>query len=197
MTAGVLLAERLAILDEIHDEIAHDLAVAAIHLGLLDPDGCRHAADAQRVAGANCRRALDAVRLTRAKLGADPAALDPEAVPRDLGHLRALGAASGARVEVEAPLPPAVRLRAGMLLTAARVAEAFLRLSAGRGAMVSVGTRGPTLVVEVRSSLPAAAWAGRAADLDRVRERMRFFDGSLRAEEHGKGSRAVAALPLL
>jgi hypothetical protein len=194
----VRLTERLAILDEIHDEIAHDLALASIHLALLDPGERHHADDAQRVAGASCRRALHAVRRARARTGAHPAArFDPEAVPRDLGHLAALAAACGATAEVETPLPPPGRLEAGLLLTAARVAEAFLRLTAGCAATVSVRTAPRLLVVDVRSSLPAGAWSRAAPDLDRVRERTRFFDGSLRAEARGAGSRAVAELPLL
>ncbi len=192
----VRLAERLAIVDEVHDDVAHGLAIAAIHLGLLDPDGRGRAAGAPGVAQVGCQRALDGLR--RARRMAVPDARpseDPEAVAADLGHLEALATDAGARAAVATPQPAAAELEPGVLVTTARIAEAFLRITERHGAILTVSCAGGSVCVEVTSALAPGAWVAPHPDVERVRERVRWFDGRLTSAPHGAGSRAVAQLP--
>ncbi len=188
-----LLAERLAIVDEIHNDVAHALAVASIHLGLLDPEGRGRAAGAPGVAQVACQRALEGVR--RARRMALAQGEDPESVGPDLAHLEQLAGECDATVVVAPALPAGEALAAGVLLTVSRIAEAFLRITAHHGATVRVGCTARTLRVEADCELPPEEWVRRQPDVDRVRERMRWFDGRLTLTPSGGGTHAVAELP--
>jgi signal transduction histidine kinase len=194
--ARTRLTERLAIVDELHDDIAHDLATASIHLGLLDPEGRGRAAGAPGVAQVACRRSLDGVRRARRRLRDGAGESDGLARTADeRPRLEALAAACGATLVPASEAPDRAAASAGLRLTAARIAEALLRVTAGRSAVVEIADRPDAVTVSAVSALPVEGWGLPDLDLTRVAERVRWFDGTFAVEPSALGSRATAELP--
>ena len=192
----VRVSERLAIVDEINDDAGHELAIAAIQMsfGRATPQS---ALEALEVGLAACQRSLEGMRRVRRMLGdAAGPPHDSEPVPEEVARLHVLADASGATLHVDRDLPGAAEFAVGLLLTVFRAVEALLRFTAGSGAEVEIRCDDRCLHVRVECEREAASWVRPDPDVERVRERLRWFDGRLHVEPTARGSRAAVALPL-
>jgi hypothetical protein len=82
-------------------------------------------------------------------------------------------------------------LAAGVLPTALQIAETLLRASAHRGAVAEISRYGCWLMVRIAADMHPHEWR-----VQRVRDRLAWFDGHLRVEPAGAGSRVTVALPM-
>jgi len=202
-------AERMRIARELHDVVAHSMAMinvqatAASVLLAEDPAGAAAAIQAIRGASKSGLRELRAIL----KVLRDVDGGGPETAVRDLRDIRALAdaaTAAGTPVTVVAdipadPLPPPVALAAYRI-----VQESLTNVvrHAGRAtATVTLRPDGGDLLVEiVDDGAPSAAFGdgdGAGAGLAGMRERATALGGTLEAGRRARGGFAVRArLPM-
>jgi signal transduction histidine kinase len=189
--------ERARIARELHDIVAHHVAVMVIQAGagrLGAPDGAARFAgigDAGREALAELERLVEL-------LGTD----DPR--PRDLETLLGQARAAGVRLDYT-PLPDGVRVTPELQAGAYRVVQEGLtnaiKHAAGSDILVRLGVDARALEVEVRDRGPAAASplaaSGAGLGLAGMRERVQALGGVLEAGPADAGGwRLRARLPL-
>jgi signal transduction histidine kinase len=200
-------AERMRIARELHDVVAHSMAMinvqatAAAMLLAEDPAGTAAAIQAIRGASKSGLRELRAIlKVLREADG-------PETAEPDLRDIQALADATSAAgtpvsVRVSAPLAP---LPPPVALAAYRIAQESLtnvvRHASGASVTVAVGQDGSDLLVEIVNDRAAAAATfgdGAGAGLAGMRERAAALGGTLTAGPRPEGGFAVRArLPLV
>jgi signal transduction histidine kinase len=202
--------ERVRVARELHDVVAHHMAVVSVQAGLAryvlrsDPDTAGAAIDT--VLGTSTE-ALDEMRrmLVLLRIGTDgePAAYDPApglpGLPELVDRVRAAGVAVELRITgAEQPLPP------GAQLCAYRMVQESLTnvLKHAPGASATVDLRyGPgELTVAVADDGPGVAESapGSGHGLVGMRERAELYGGTLAAGPRGAGGfevRLVLPLP--
>lgn len=114
-----------------------------------------------------------------------------ERLAEEVEHTRLVARDCGAVLRTGAALPERGALAAGVLPTALQIAETLLRASAHRGAVAEIGRYGCWLMVRIAADMHPHEWG-----VQRVRDRLRWFDGRLRVEFAEPGSRITVALPL-
>src|SRR5580693_3597891 len=203
-------AERMRIARELHDVVAHSMAMinvqasAAAVLLAEDPAGAAAAIQAIRGASKSGLRELRAIL----KVLRDVEGGGPETAVRDLRDIRALAdaaTAAGTPVTVVADIP-AVPLPPSVALAAYRIVQESLTnvvRHAGRAtATVTLRPDGGDLLIEiVDDGAPAAAafgdGDGAGAGLAGMRERAAALGGTLEAGPRARGGFAVRArLPM-
>jgi hypothetical protein len=97
----------------------------------------------------------------------------------------------GAVLRTGSALPERGALAAGVLPTALQITETLLRASAHRGAVAEIGRYGCWLMVRIAADMHPHEWR-----IQRVRDRLAWFDGRLRVEFAEPGSQVTVALPL-
>jgi signal transduction histidine kinase len=201
-----LAEERLRIARDLHDVLAHTIAVIAVQggnaLDALDHDQ-QAAREALGVIRTASRQALAELRATLGLLRADGSA-DPAAPQPDLSLVKELVAraeATGLRVDLRMPdlgeLSPVVEL------TAYRVVQEALtnvvRHAAARSVAVTVRRDGEALLVEVTDDGhgPGAGTGGAGLGLVGMRERAEALGGRVTTGPRPDGGyRVTATLPL-
>jgi signal transduction histidine kinase len=188
--------ERTRIARELHDIVAHHLAVMVIQAGA----GRLGAADAERRlagirdAGTEALAELDhLVELLQAD----------DARPRDVDALLAQARAAGVELDYT-PLPAGVDVAPEVRDGAYRVVQEGLtnamKHAAGSAVRVRLGVRAQELEVEVRDDGPVAhsplAASGARLGLTGMRERVEALGGDLEAGPANGGWRLHARLPL-
>jgi signal transduction histidine kinase len=201
-------AERMRIARELHDVVAHSMAminVQATAAGVLlaeDPAGAADAIQAIRGASKSGLRELRAI--LQVLRDADPAGAP--AVPPSLRVIQTLAdatTAAGSPVTVRAGAP-AVPLPPPVALAAYRIVQESLtnvvRHARGASAIVTAGQDGDELTIEIINDGAPGTTAfgdGSGAGLTGMRERASTLGGSLEAGPRAEGGFAVRArLPL-
>ena len=201
-------AERMRIARELHDVVAHSMAminVQATAAGVLlaeDPAGAADAIQAIRGASKSGLRELRAI--LQVLRDADPAG-GPAVTPslRDIQTLADATTAAGSPVTVRADAP-AVPLPPPVALAAYRIVQESLtnvvRHARGASAIVTAGQDGDELTIEIINDGARGTTAfgdGSGAGLTGMRERASTLGGSLEAGPRAEGGFAVRArLPL-
>jgi hypothetical protein len=195
---SVRLSEQLAIVDEINDDAAHELAVVAIQLSLLSSGRAQDVTSALQLAREASHRTLEAMRRVRRMLeDAVVVGPDRDRLRNDASRVRALARCTGSSLAIADDLPASSEAGAGLVLTAFRIAEAALRFTAHREAQIGITCDQRWIRITVVSALAASEWAEPHDEVERVRERVRWFDGHLVVDgAAGVGSRVCAELPL-
>lgn len=190
---------------ELHDVVAHGVAVMVVQAGAaqelvhVDPDHASRLLDAVQRTGeqsaAELRRMLDL-------LGGDPPGRDPQPRLTDLPDLIERVRGAGLFVALDSPMvvedvPP------GLQATAYRVVQEGLTnaLKHGSGSAVSVKVRSDSGVLAVtiddEGSFAAPTQAStRGHGLHGLRERVRLYGGTFQAGPRGSCWRVHASLPL-
>jgi signal transduction histidine kinase len=195
--------ERRRIAREMHDVVAHSVSVMVVQAGgarrILDRDPQRaveaaaHIEDAGRAALAEMRRLLGVLHHSDERA--------PQPTMRELGALVERTRAAGLPVSLNVEGEPQ-SLPAGMDLAAYRVVqEALTNAIKHAGAApteVTVRWEPEHLELEiVDNGAPAANGSGGGHGLVGMKERVRLYDGELRAgRREGGGFEVVARLPL-
>ena len=197
--------ERRSLAREVHDVVAHGIAVMVVQTGAAqellrtNPDRASRLLDAVQRSGeqsaAELRRMLDL-------LGGEPAAIDPQPRLADLADLVDRVRASGIDADLDVS-SAAVDVAPGLQVTAYRVVQESLTNAIKHGrrsaVTVKVSTNGDDLIVTVddqasdgRSSSPKTSGRG----LPGLQERVRPYGGVLQAGPQGSCWRVHAVLPL-
>ncbi|MBB4753337.1 sensor histidine kinase [Actinoplanes lobatus] len=209
--ARAVEAERLRIARELHDMVAHSIAVIAVQAGMgrrvidTQPAEARNALanieDTSRETAAALRRML--VSLRRSDGGSAPAPRDPAPGLADLDDLVTRSAQAGVEIRLRrhgdrAPLPPDIDLSAYRI-----VQEAVTNVirHAGTGHCdVGVQQDGRALTIEVTDDGPGTgvpAVAGSGNGLTGMRERVSLLGGEFASGPRpGGGFRIAATIPL-
>ncbi len=193
--------ERLAIARELHDVLAHSLAVIAIQSGVgrhvLDtqPDQAREALEAVEHTS---RSALDELRRVLGALRSDDVERVPTPGVADLGDLAARVSATGTPVEISVEGDPN-RLAPGLQLSLYRIAQEALtnvvKHAPGARARVDLRVDADEVRLEVTNTPSARTRpAGPPGHgLVGMRERASLYGGTLTAEPRVRGGFAVTA----
>ncbi len=193
--------ERARVARELHDIVAHHLAVIVVQAGagrMAAPEAPARAA--QRLAVISSAAAEAVGEMDRLL---DVLDTDPDDRDRALATLAERARAAGLHVELS-PLPDGVRLEPEVEATAHRIVQEgltnALKHAPGAGVRVRLALADGTLEVEVRDDgarTPATlAGAGAGAGLPGLRERVAAAGGTLVAEPYGRdGWRLLARLP--
>lgn len=195
-----VVEERLRIARDVHDLVAHNLAIVTVQAGaaanlLPDrPEAAREALDHVRAAGADV---LDELGTLLGVLRDDDTAPPTEPTPglTDLDRLLDSFAAAGLRVDHEAS-GSAVALSATVRATAYRVVQESLTNAArhGDGQARLTLTRTPGgLRIEVRNGCAPGRTAGTGHGLAGMRERVAAAGGTLTAGPAPSGEFVVEA----
>ena len=194
--------ERARVARELHDIVAHHLAVIVVQAGagrMAAPEAPGRAAE--RLAGIRSAAAEAVGELDRLL---DVLDADPDDRGRALGTLAERARAAGLDVELS-PLPDGVRLDPELEATAHRIVQEgltnALKHAPGARVRVRLAIADGTLELEVRDDgarAPATlAGAGAGAGLPGLRERVAGAGGTLVAEPFGRdGWRLLARLPV-
>jgi signal transduction histidine kinase len=203
-------AERLQIARELHDMVAHSIAIIAIQAGM----GSRVIATQPAEAGnalaaieatsrqtlAGLRQMLGALRRAEPRANSGPAPMHPAPGLADLDRLAATTLDAGVRVDVQwrgdlCPLPAEVNLSAFRI-----VQEAVTNVVRHAGAshcQVSIDCRDEELSIEVTDDGRGGVLAPTGYGITGMRERARLLGGQLTAGPRpGGGFRVAAKLPL-
>ena len=152
------------------------------------------AVDALDVALVACHRGLEGLRRVRRKLE-EGHEQGPEPAPEEVARLHVLAATSGATLTVADDLPAASELAAGLLLSVFRMTEALLRFGAGGGAAIAISWEGDRVRLRIGCGRRPDEWLRPDEHVERVRERVHWFDGRLLVEPADEGSRATIDVP--
>jgi signal transduction histidine kinase len=203
-------AERMRIARELHDVVAHSMAMinvqatAAAMLLAEDPAGAAAAIQAIRGASKSGLRELRAVLMVLRQADADDleaAAPDLSGIQTLAGATTAAGTATTVRVSAQAALPPLVALAAYRIVQESLTNA--VRHASGAAATVTVYQDGADLVVEVSNERAPAGSAsgpgdGAGAGLAGMRERAAALGGTLEAGPAAGGGFTVRArLPVV
>jgi signal transduction histidine kinase len=197
--------ERRRLARELHDVVAHGVAVMVVQAGAAqqlvhdDPDHASSLLDGVQRTGeqsaGELRRMLDL-------LGGEPPGLNPQPGLADLPELVARVQASGLHVDLDAP-PLPENVAPGLQVTAYRVVQEALTnaLKHGSRSAVSVNVRSDggflTLTIDDHVSpavVDRASTGGHG--LLGLQERVGLYGGSLQAGPRGSSWRVQASLPL-
>ncbi len=197
-------SERRRLARELHDVVAHGVAVMVVQAGAAqellsrDPERASALLDAVQHTGeqaaAELRRMLDL-------LGAARPELDPQPRLTDLPDLLARVRAAGLRAELDSP-ELADDVAPGLQSTAFRVVQESLTnaLKHGSRSAVRVHVRSDGVVLDVTVDDDDVRQANHAGPpghgLQGLRERVRLYGGSLQTGPHGSCWRVHARLPL-
>ncbi|WP_256725816.1 sensor histidine kinase [Streptomyces sp. IMTB 2501] len=206
--ARAVTAERLRIARELHDMVAHSVAIIAIQAGaaslVIDtqPAGARKALNAieatSRETLAGLRRML--VSLRQAEAGEDAANADAAAGLEAVERLAEMTADAGVRVEVawlgqRRPLPAEIDLAAFRIIQES-VTNAVRHSGAGH-CRVSVGFEDEELAIEVvddgHGPAHGNATRGTGFGISGMRERVALLNGRFSAGPGPEGGFRVAA----
>ncbi|GIE36185.1 two-component sensor histidine kinase [Actinoplanes italicus] len=209
--ARAVEAERLRIARELHDMVAHSIAVIAVQAGVgrrvigTQPDEARTALanieDTSRDTAAALRRMLGTLRRTDASAG--PAPRDPAPGLGDLDTLVARSAQAGVEVRVLrqgelSPLPPDIDLSAFRIVQEA-VTNVIRHAGAGH-CDVGIRSDGDSLAIEVADDGTGAGdgpGTGGGNGLTGMRERVSLLGGEFAAGPRPDGGFLVTArIPL-
>ena len=206
-TAGqAVMAERLRIARELHDQVAHSISIIALQSGAarrvieVDPLGARDALgvieETSRETLAGLRRMLGALREADPDSRVTPPPPDAPGLA-DLDRLASTSAAAGVRVEVlwhgqPRPLPPEVDLSAYRIIQESLTN--VVRHADTRHCQVCVDYRDQELAIEIvddgHGPLTEAAGYG----IPGMRERVRLLHGQFSAGPRAEGGFRVEAL---
>ncbi|KHD75401.1 hypothetical protein MB27_23130 [Actinoplanes utahensis] len=205
--ARAVQAERLRIARELHDMVAHSIAVIAVQAGVgrrvidTQPAEARNALanieDTSRDTAAALRRMLGTLRRTDA--GSGPAPRDPAPGLADLDDLVARSAQAGVRVRLRrhgdpVPLPPDIDLSAFRIVQEA--VTNVIRHAGTDDCDVDIRQDAGTLTIEVADDGQGPA-AGAGNGLTGMRERVSLLGGEFDAGARPDGGFRVAArIPL-
>lgn len=196
-------AERLRLARELHDVVAHSLAIVALHSSVGAHNGREHPAhaiaalDSINVA---TRTALAELRTLLTVLREGEPSTAPLPSLADLSTLVSQAASAGVdvRTTVSGPpdaLPPAVSLSAYRLIQEALTNVVKHAPHATATLSVAVGPGSVTLdIVNTATSTPDAGAAEGGAGLAGMRERVAAFDGEFSAGPTGTGGWRVHAV---
>ncbi|MBO3741909.1 sensor histidine kinase [Actinoplanes flavus] len=210
--AQAVEAERLRIARELHDMVAHSIAVIAVQAGMgrrvIDTrpaearDALANIEDTSRETAAALRRML--VGLRRSDGGSGPAPRDPAPGLADLDDLVTRSAQAGVEVRLRrhgepAPLPPDIDLSAFRIIQEA-VTNVIRHAGTGH-CDVGVQQDDRALTIEVTDDGPGGATAtvvaGAGNGLTGMRERVGLLGGEFASGPRpGGGFRIAATIPL-
>ncbi|GIF38080.1 signal transduction histidine kinase [Actinoplanes xinjiangensis] len=208
--ARAVEAERLRIARELHDMVAHSIAVIAVQAGMgrrvidTQPAEARNALanieETSRDTAAALRRMLGSLRRTDA--GAGPAPRDPAPGLADLDGLVARSAQAGVEVGLRrdgdpVPLPPDIDLSAYRIVQEA-VTNVIRHAGVGR-CDVAVQQDAGTLSIEITDDGSGGGGAGDGSrnGITGMRERVSLLGGEFDAGPRpGGGFRVSARIPL-
>jgi hypothetical protein len=114
-----------------------------------------------------------------------------ERLAEEVERTRDVAYECGAVLRASASLPERAATAPGVLPTALQITESLLRASANRGAVAEIGRYGCWLTVRIAADLHPHEWR-----IQRVRDRVAWFDGRLHVEFADPGSRVTVALPM-
>lgn len=202
-----LKAERRRIADELHDIVAHELTIVAMHARVLDrttdPE-VRHRSqkaitDASTQALADIRRMLGVAR--------DQPSDDDPSSPLTQSFESALATTTrdleDAGISVHVDRPADLELSRSVAVALAHVVRessvnVLKHATGARTVTISLSVQGEGVVLTVHDDSPPARSAGLPPSgygLRRMEERLRALAGSLRAERRDDGWWVVASLP--
>jgi signal transduction histidine kinase len=208
--ARAVEAERLRIARELHDMVAHSIAVIAVQAGVgrrvidTQPAEARNALanieETSRDTAAALRRMLGSLR--RSEAGAVPAPRDPAPGLADLDGLVARSAQAGVEVDLRrdgdpGPLPPDVDLSVYRIVQEA-VTNVIRHAGVGR-CDVAVRQEGETLNIEIIDDGHGAGGStdGSGNGITGMRERVSLLGGEFDAGPRpGGGFRVSARIPI-
>jgi signal transduction histidine kinase len=206
-TAGrAVIAERLRIARELHDQVAHSIGIIALQSGAArraleaEPAGARAALgaieDTSRETLAGLRRMLGALREAQSHPDAAPSRSDRGPGLADLERLAAAGADAGVRVEVRwrgqrRPLPLEVDLSAYRIIQES-VTNVVRHAGTGH-CRVLVDYRDEELAIEIVDDGNGALVEGTGYGIPGMRERVSLLHGRFRAGPRPECGFLVAA----
>jgi signal transduction histidine kinase len=209
-SAQAATAERLRIARELHDMIAHSIAIIAIQAGVgsrvmeTQPVEARNALDiietTSRETLAGLRRTLGTLRRADSGPGSDPAPLEPAPGLADLDRLAASTLDAGVRVDVRwrgqrRPIPADIDLSAYRIIQEALTN--VVRHADTGACQVTVDYRDDDLLIEVTDRGRGGGELGTGFGIVGMRERVGLLHGDLTAEPRLEGGFRVAArLPM-
>lgn len=198
-SADVALRERLAMADELHDLLAHELSLVTVQLAAARQIGGRDAEAASQaldIATTACRACLSSIRRC-AGLGSIEAHVryGPQPGIADLDVLHRLARVAGGSLTLPDDPEILADVPRDVALCSFRAIEILLDDAAGRSPTLEVGIDGHavTLVLVVADGGPPPLSHG--VGLRRLVERVDVFGGTLAREVHGEAWRICVRLP--
>ena len=202
-----VMAERLRIARELHDQVAHSIGIIALQSGAarrvieVEPAGARDALavieETSRETLSGLRWMLGALRETDPDSKATPS--QPQDAPglADLDRLAATSAAAGVRVEVQwhgrpRPLPPQVDLSAYRIIQES--VTNVVRHAGTRHCRVRVDYRDEALAIEIVDDGHGPLTETTGYGIPGMRERVSLLHGQFSAAPRAEGGFRVAAL---
>ena len=205
-TAQAVTDERLRIARELHDMVAHSVAIIAIQAGMgsrvmaTQPSEAHNALTAieatSRETLAGLRRMLVALRQAEPGPAAGPAPLDPAPGLADIDRLAATTMDAGVRVHVQwhgqrRPLPADIDLSAFRIIQEA--VTNVVRHAGTEHCRVSIDHRDAELSIEVVDDGRGCVTADAGYGLIGMRERVGLLHGQFTAGPRAEGGFRVAA----
>lgn len=206
--AEQLRHERDLIADELHDIVAHEITIVALHAAVLertdDTPTRQQSQTAIREAAVQAltdiRRVLGMVR-GGADLKPEPAPPSPETLETTIAA--AVRELQTAGIEVSVDLPDEVRLPNASLLALTRVVResstnVLKHATGARHVRIAMRVEHGWVHLRFSDDSPPAQTAGLPASgygIMRLRERFRLFGGTFAAERHPEGWVVTASLP--
>lgn len=198
--------ERQRIADEMHDVIAHDLTVIAMHARVLEHDrDTESRGESQRAIGDAARKALGDLRRVVGQVDVGGVRTEPVGASLPEAFAEARQALEGARRTVRIsgdPTNPEVpRLIGGALARILRESVTNVLKHGDSGEVViDLRTDASSVFLDIRNSMPGAGWR---RDLPsggygtvRMAERARQLGGELRAAPEGRDWVVAVRLPI-
>jgi signal transduction histidine kinase len=201
-------AERARVARELHDVVAHAVALATIQAQVARealPAGADDSVAALQALERTCRAALEDLRRMLGVLRGGDASREPQPGLDDLRALTEAARSTGCAVELHVDPTAHAGIAAGAALTVHRFVEEgltnALRHAPGAAVEIVVDRQGHDVVVEVRNGPGAggddAAAASGGTGLAGMRERVGLWEGRMDAGPSADGGWAlVARLPV-
>jgi len=206
--AEQLRHERDLIADELHDIVAHEITIVALHAAVLDrtDDGATRRQSQTAIREAAVQALTDIRRVLGMVRGEEDFA--PERVPSPDGLEATIDAVvaelEAAGIAVAVALPPQVRLPNASLLALIRVVResstnVLKHATGAHHVRIALTVERGWVHLEFADDSPPAHTAGLPSSgygIMRLRERFRLFGGSFEAERRREGWVVTASLPL-
>lgn len=202
-----VIAERLRIARELHDQVAHSIGIIALQSGAarrvieVEPVGARDALgvieETSRETLAGLRRMLGALREADSDSEATPSQPDDAPGLADIERLATTSAAAGVRVEVQwrgqlRPLPPEVDLSAYRIIQES--VTNVIRHAGTRHCQVLVDYRDEELAIEIVDDGHGPLVEATGYGIPGMRERVSLLHGRFHAGPRPEGGFRVEAL---